>query len=406
MSNRPGPPREVVVARAAAEAIQRGHPWVWRSGVTKGIDRAAAGDVVRVTAGGDGAGLGFGVADPGSPIAVRMWATGRTALDDALIDARLARAFAVRAALFGSEPEGKATTAYRLLHGEGDRTPGFVVDRYGHVAVLRLDGEAAVAFAETLVPLLWKRLEGAGVRTLVQRATSGANKGDAKTQHLHGEPMPDVIDVTEHGVPFVVDLAKGQKTGAFLDQRENRRRVGEIVAARKARRVLNLFSYAGGFSLRAALAGAEKVTSVDIAAGAHATAQASFKRAGVEPRAHEFVTADAFTFLTEAKRTGRTWDVVVSDPPSFAPSEKALPRAMQAYRSLHKACAEVLADGGVFCAASCSSHVDADDFAATLDDAALGRGDLRLLSMHGPGEDHPTLPAWPEGRYLKFAVMA
>ena len=121
---------------------------------------------------------------------------------------------------------------------------------------------------------------------------------------------------------------------------------------------------------------------------------------------HELVTSDAFAFLAEAKRAKRKWDLVVSDPPSFAPNEKALPRAVQAYRSLHRACADVLADGGVLCAASCSSHVDAATFAQTLDDSALGRTDLRLLRMDGPGEDHPTLPAWPEGRYLKFAVLA
>ena len=358
----------------------------------------------------------MGIAEPASPIAVRVWATGEAELDGRLVEGRIARALTLRAALFASaasEPEGKATSAYRLLHGEGDRTPGFVVDRYGPVAVLRLDGDGASGFAKVLVPVLWKHLEPAGIRTLVQRGVgggpqprSGASAGETKSVHLLGEPMPDTIEVTEHGVPFVVDLARGQKTGAFLDQRENRRRVGEIVQRRGAKRVLNLFSYAGGFSLRAALGGAEKVTSVDIAAGAHATAQASFRRAGVDPRAHEFVTADAFAFLAEAKRAEKTWDVVVSDPPSFAPSEKALARATQAYRALHRACAEVLAPGGVFCAASCSSHVDAVTFAATLDDAALGRGDLRLLSMHGPGEDHPTLPAWPEGRYLKFAVMA
>ncbi len=392
------------------DSIQRGHPWVWRSAITKGLDAVSSGDVVRLVA-GDGARMGVGIAEPASPIAVRVWATGEADLDARLVQGRIARALALRAALFASEPEGKATTAYRLLHGEGDRTPGFVVDRYGPVAVLRLDGDGASAFAKVLVPVLWKHLEPAGVRTLVQRGVgpqprSGASTTEAKSLHVLGEPMPDTIDVTEHGVPFVVDLARGQKTGAFLDQRENRRRVGEIVRRRGAKRVLNLFSYAGGFSLRAALGGAEKVTSVDIAAGAHATAQASFKRAGVDPRAHEFVTADAFAFLAEAKRAGRTWDVVVSDPPSFAPSEKSLARATQAYRALHRACAEVLAPGGVFCAASCSSHVDAVTFAATLDDAALGRGDLRLLSMHGPGEDHPTLPAWPEGRYLKFAVMA
>ena len=169
--------------------------------------------------------------------------------------------------------------------------------------------------------------------------------------------------------------------------------------------MLNLFSYAGGFSLHAALAGAE-VTSVDVAAAAHATAQASFRVAGVDPRGHTFASADCFAYLEEAKKRGKTWDMVISDPPSFAPSEKALPRALTAYRALHRACVEVLARGGTLCAASCSSHVDASDFLGTLDDGALGRGDLRLLELHGPPRDHPTLAGWPEGRYLKFAVLA
>jgi 23S rRNA (cytosine1962-C5)-methyltransferase len=399
-----GGEREIVVARAAGDSIRRGHPWVWRSGVMRGLDKVTAGDVVRMV-GADGAAvLGRGIADPGSPIAARVWVNGDGPLDEKLVGGRVAHALRVRQRLFAPTSSGPATTAYRLLHGEGDRTPGFVVDRYAHVAVLRLDGDAARTFAGAFVPQLWKQLERMGVRTLVKRDTADA-KGDNRATHLEGEPMPDTIEVQEHGVTFVVDLARGQKTGAFLDQRENRRRVQEIVASRGSKRVLNLFSYAGGFSLRAALGGAEKVTSVDIASSAHATAQSSFKRGGVDPRAHEFVTADAFAFLTEAKRAGRTWDVVVSDPPSFAPSEKALPRAIQAYRALHRACADVLAGGGVFCAASCSSHVDSAAFASTLDDQSLGRSDLRLLSLDGPGEDHPTLPAWPEGRYLKFAVL-
>jgi len=402
---KPAGEREIVVARAASESIRRGHPWVWRSAIAKGLESVAAGEVVRLV-GADGAVLGRGVADPASPIAVRVWVNGDAPMNGALFDARIARAVEIRRQLFA----GPATTAYRVLHGEGDRTPGIVVDRYEHVAVIRLDGDAARAFAETLVPHLWKHLSREGVRTLVKREASdakGGGKSDSQSRatHVEGEPMPDTIDVREHGVTFVVDLARGQKTGAFLDQRENRRRVQEIVASRKAKRVLNLFSYAGGFSLRAALGGAEKVTSVDIAANAHATAQASFKRAGVDPRAHEFVTADAFAFLDQAKRAKRTWDLVVSDPPSFAPSEKARPKAIGAYRALHQACAAVLAPGGVFCAASCSSHVDAESFAATLDDASLGRGDLQLVALHGPPEDHPTLAAWPEGRYLKFAVL-
>jgi len=130
------------------------------------------------------------------------------------------------------------------------------------------------------------------------------------------------------------------------------------------------------------------------------------KQAGVDPGAHAFVTADVRSFLDGARGSHRQWDLVISDPPSFAPSEKALPRALSAYRSLHGACAAVLAPGGILCAASCSSHVDASAFLATLDDAVLGDGELAVLEVRGAGPDHPTLAAFPEGRYLKFVVLA
>jgi 23S rRNA (cytosine1962-C5)-methyltransferase len=204
-------------------------------------------------------------------------------------------------------------------------------------------------------------------------------------------------------VPFVVDVLRGQKTGAFLDQRDNRRRVGELA---RGRRVLNLFSYAGGFSLHAALGGAVHVTSVDVATAAHATAQASFRAAGVDPAGHAFIAADVRAFLDGARAAGKTWDLVVSDPPSFAPSEKAVLRALSAYRSLHRACAAVLAPGGILCASSCSTHVDPVAFLTTLDDVALGGREMSVLELRGAGADHPTLAAFPEGRYLKFAVLA
>jgi 23S rRNA (cytosine1962-C5)-methyltransferase len=148
------------------------------------------------------------------------------------------------------------------------------------------------------------------------------------------------------------------------------------------------------------------VTSVDIASGAHATAQASFRAAGLTPGAHAFVTADVNVYLEGAAARGERWDLVVSDPPSFAPSEKALGRALSAYRNLHAACVRVLAPGGIFCAASCSSHVDPAAFLTTLDDATLGQRDLALVEVRGPGADHPTLPSFPEGHYLKFAILA
>ncbi len=385
----------LTLSRSAAEAVGRGHPWVYREGLVRPKAGLVAGEEVQLAT-TEGAPLGRGLVDPESAIAVRVWTAGIEPIDRALFAARIASAFTLRARLVAS-PE---TNAYRLLHGEGDRMPGFVVDRYDHVAVLKVDGAAAAARRAEIAALLQGPLEVIGVKTLVLR--EGGKGATPSTEVAFGPPPPAVIEVREHGVPFVVDLAKGQKTGAFLDQRENRRRVGRLAAGRT---VLNLFSYAGGFSLHAARGGATHVTSVDIASAAHATAQESFRRAGVDPRAHAFASADCFAFLAEAKKKGRTWDLVVSDPPSFAPSEKAVPRAISAYRSLHRACVEVLAPGGLFCAASCSSHIDATTFAATLDDASLGRADLRLLEQYGPPADHPTLPAWPEGRYLKLALL-
>ena len=391
--------REVVLGsrgpQGAQPRVMRGHPWVWRASIDRGLDGVVAGDCVQVIA-ADGEPIGVGVADPESPIAVRLWTRGRTAVDAALLDARAGRALAIRDAIGSSD-----TNAYRLVHGEGDRMPGLVVDRYDSVAVMKTDGVAAGAHAEEFARALWPKLSRAGVSTLVHRV--GTKGQQPRLEILRGEPPPATIDVREHGVPFVVDLAQGQKTGAFLDQRENRRRVGEIS---RGRRVLNLFSYAGGFSLRAALGGASHVTSVDIAARAHATAQASFRLAGVDPTANAaFVTAEVHAFLDAAKGRGETWDLIVSDPPSFAPSEKAVPRALSAYRALHRACVDVLSPGGILCAASCSSHVDAGMFMQTLDDAALGGRELSVVELSGAGVDHPCVPAFPEGRYLKFAVL-
>jgi 23S rRNA (cytosine1962-C5)-methyltransferase len=388
--------REVALReRSAAIRLARGHPWVWREAIARGLDGALAGEEVQVTA-PDGAPVGRGLADPESPIAVRMWTQGVQPIDTRLWQSRVERACSLRARLF----EGPRTDAYRVVHGEGDRMPGLVVDRYGPVAIARADGDGAATHLPDLTDALWPMLQAWGVQTLAYRR--GARGQAPRLETLRGNPPAETVRVEEHGVPFVVDVAHGQKTGAFLDQRENRRRVGEMS---RGRRVLNLFSYAGGFSLRAALGGATHVTSVDVAAAAHATAQASFRAAGLDPAAHAFVTADARAFLNAARVRRELWDLIVSDPPSFAPSERTLSRALVAYRALHRACAEVLAPDGLFCAASCSSHVDAGDFLATLDDAALGGRALAVLELRGAGPDHPTLAAFPEGRYLKFAVL-
>jgi len=381
---------------AAADSVRRGHPWVWDRALGKPPSGLGAGAEVVLLA-PDRTRLGRGIYDPDSPIAVRVWSTtADEPLDEAHLAAKLVRAAGRRHPIV----ETGTTSAYRLLHGEGDRVPGIVIDRYDHVAVLRLDGPGAEAVAGRLKRPILDALVAWGIADVAVRR---ANKGSAPAFEVWaGKELPATITVQEEGVPFVVDLRSGQKTGAFLDQRDNRRRVGAMA---HGKRVLNLFSYAGGFSLHAARGGAAHVTSVDIAAQAHATAQASFRAAGLDPRGHEFVSADVFAFLGKARERGETWDIVISDPPSFAPSAKSLPRALAAYRSLHQAAVGVLADGGTLCAASCSSHVDAEAFLSTLDDVALGGRALSLLELHGPPPDHPTIPGWPEGRYLKFAVL-
>jgi 23S rRNA (cytosine1962-C5)-methyltransferase len=388
--------RVVTLTAGAAAGITRGHPWIWREGVAEGGQGLEAGEVVELRD-PRGAALGQGLWDPSSPIAARVYArTPTPPLDAGLIVHGIERAIARRGSLAGDP----STTAYRLCHGEGDRVPGVVIDRYGDVAVLRLDGDAIATWLEELADGVWPLLQAEGVRSLGHRVAR--RETEVRLEALRGDAPPATLTVRENGMSMVVDLAHGQKTGAFLDQRDNRARVRGLA---RGRRVLNLFSYAGGFSIAAVLGGATRATSVDLAQAAHATAQLSMRANDIDPGAHAFVTADAFAFLEAARARGDTWDLVVSDPPSFAPSEKARPRALGAYRKLHAACASVLAPGGIFCASSCSSHVTAEDFAATLDDAALGRSDLSMVGLFGSPWDHPTLAAWPEGRYLKFAVL-
>lgn len=387
------PPPSLRLTRTAAAAVRRGHPWVYREALVRPPRSLAAGATVHF-ADEEGAHLGRGLWDPSSPIVARVFDRERGALDAAALAASVVRAVTRRDGRFDED-----TTAFRLCNGEGDRVPGLVVDRYGDVAVLRLDTDAWAPHLAGVTRAIARPLAERGVRSIGLRV-GGEGK---KIEPVEGPAPPDRVVVRERGMAMEVDLAHGQKTGAFLDQRENRARVR---ALSRGLRVLNLFSYAGGFSIAAALGGADRVTSVDVAAGAHATAQRTFRANDVDPGAHAFVTADVFAFLDRARARGDRFDLVISDPPSFAPSERARPRAVQAYRRLHGAAASVLADGGVLCASSCSSHVDMEAFLATLDDAALGRDDLRVREHHGQPEDHPTLPAWPEGRYLKFVVLA
>jgi 23S rRNA (cytosine1962-C5)-methyltransferase len=313
---------------------------------------------------------------------------------DSLLAKRLDAAFARRARLLDER-----TNAHRLVHGEGDGIGGVIVDRYGSVFVVEAEG-GATAHVEPLTDALWQRGQSLGVTTILFKQTRAT--GPEKVEVLRGTRVDEPLVVLEHGTPFEVDVLHGQKTGTFLDQRENRQIVRRLASGR---RVLNLFSYAGGFSIQAALGGARHVTSVDIAGKAHATASRNVKLAGLTADLFSFVTADCFTWLEGAKKRGETYDLIICDPPSMAPSEKALAKATKAYRDLHAGCIELLAEGGVFCAASCSSHMHLDRFLETLDTRALGTRELSIVQVAGAPPCHPLKAAFTEGAYLKFVVM-
>jgi 23S rRNA (cytosine1962-C5)-methyltransferase len=340
---------------------------------------------------GDGRPLVQGFWDAHGPIAVRALAPAAERDVAGLVAARLGAALDRRLGRLDLAD----TNAFRWVHGEADLLPGIHVDLYGNAVTVRHDGAGARAFYHGLAERL---VSTAAARGLAVSTVAERRRGDVAVAAI-GELPASEFEVRENGLRFGVDLARGGKGGLFLDQRDNRASVRSLAAGR---RVLNLFGYTGGFSIYAAAGGAAETTTVDIAGPAIAAARRNFARNQLPLEAARFVTEDAFAFLERAAATGGArWDLVISDPPSFAPSKRALPAALRAYRRLHRLAAAVTAPGGLICAASCSSHVERADFLATLD---LGAG-FELLEVAGAAEaDHPVLPEFPEGDYLKFAI--
>ena len=360
-------------------ALREGHPWVYRDAVS---GEARAGEVTDLLD-RKGRFLGRGIAEDG-PLALRVWTTNDVPLGPDLLRDRLARAHQLRESIDRGD-----TNAWRMAHGEGDRMPGVVIDRYDAWAVLRLDG--SVSEVEWLVDTVWEWLRDAGVAGLLGKE----KRGDQGVRLLRGERPPEPVHVRERGMVLVASLWHGQKTGLFLDHRESRARVRELA---RDRRVLNLYGYTGGFSIAAGMGGAREVVTVDVAKPAIAMADASWA-ANALPDIHVGHAEDARAFLDgDSSR----WDLIVADPPSFAPNAKSKPAALEAYRKLHEACLARLSRRGLYLAASCSSHVDAEDFASTLREGARGaRSVLQVLERWSGPADHPRLAAFPEGDYLK-----
>lgn len=390
-----GRPSDVFRLKKPVErSVAHGHPWIYRDALESADEGAVEPGAVVTVLDRRGRFLARGLAEAG-PIAVRVWLRRDRALDVSVLEARVDQAFELRARLRPAE-----TDAYRLLHGEGDRTPGFVLDRYGSRAVLRLDGAATARWRTRMVAVLVPRLAAIGVDTLLVR--TGTKAAGTRVELAAGTDPEGLVEVREHGMRLPVDLRRGQKTGLFLDHRDSRRTVRGLAAGA---RVLNLYGYTGGFSIAAGLGGAQFVDTVDVASAAIELAEDGWRRNGLDPELHAGHAVDAETFLTKARAARQGWDLVVSDPPSFAPSEAAKPAALKAYKALHRGCLEVVTPGGLYLAASCSSHVPRVDFEQTLREAAHAvRRPLQVLARGGAGFDHPVPLGFPEGEYLVMTL--
>ena len=378
------------LTKALERAVAGGHPWIFRDALAGTLP--APGEVVTVLD-RKGRFLARGLAEAG-PIAVRVFTTVDRPLDLELMRERLDAALELRERFAPAE-----TDALRLVHGEGDGLPGVVVDRYAAHAVLRLDGAGIESWRTGIEALVRERLGRLGVEVLLSR------KGRGESKHVEAlvGPLPSApIEIREHGMVLLVNLVAGQKTGMFLDHRPNRLRVRELVAGLVARglapRVANLFGYTGGFSLAAGLGGAAKVVTVDVAAPALDLAARAWTRNGLAADAHFGAAVEVERWLAEQRRD---FDLIVADPPSFAPKQAARERGLRAYEALHAGCLPRVSEGGLYLAASCSSHVDRRAFEQTLLAGARRAGvELSVLERSGAGFDHPVPLGFPEGEYL------
>ena len=383
----------------ALRQIRGGHPWVFDASVTAVGHEGAPGDLA-VVFDEHRRFAAIGLYDPTSPIRVRILHHGDPVpIDDAWFHDRISIAFAQRAMVAG---DGR-TNAYRVVHGENDGLPGLVIDRYDSTAVIKAYTAAWLPHVRAVVAGLPPELRERVVLRLGRAAAHQAAgfDGVALVGELPGEP----VAFREAGLSFEADVVRGQKTGHFLDQRDNRVRVGELSGGR---RVLDVFACTGGFSVHAAAGGATEVLSVDQSAPALATARHNMARnaAAVAGTRHDVVVGDAFTTMAELAAAGHRFDVVVVDPPSFASRREQVSAARRAYARLTTLAVALVEPGGTLVQASCSSRVTAEDFHATVERAARTAGrPLRITARTGHPPDHPI--GFPEGAYLKavFAVV-
>ncbi|MBC7785617.1 MAG: class I SAM-dependent rRNA methyltransferase [Burkholderiales bacterium] len=389
-------PVRLKLVRDRTRMLKQGYPWIYRDWL-KELPAAPPGSRAVVWDKDDKL-LAFGMYDPAGPLAVRVCGVDGEKLNDDLIAARFEAAISLRRGVFDQFSDAP-TNGYRLFNGEGDGLPGLTCDLYADHAVLKLDGDAPAAFWNVDAVGKWLTERLAVTNVFLKHRSTAETRGRAVIGDVPTEP----VEFMENGLRFIANLVDGQKTGFFFDQRDNRRRIGELANGRS---VLNLFAYTGGFSVYAGANSATHVTSVDLAKPAMEDARKNWLMNGLPEDRHQAIAMDAFQFLEEARAAKREWDLVVVDPPSFAPAARHVEKATASYQALFTSALGVVAAGGIVALSSCSSHISSEMF-FELTEAAVSKARRRatVLGVYGQPADHPFPLACRELQYLKFILL-
>lgn len=406
----------ITLQKGREQALVYHHPWIFSRAIAKVDPNIHHGDVVDIhSVAGDY--LATGYYNGHSQIALRILqfgdqvkggGTARTEINEAFVLAQLQKALHMRQKFI----DMRQTNAFRLCFAESDGLPGLIVDVYGKFLVIQIHTLGMEKLKPLVVKALQKLFKAEGIyeRSDVEvRRKEGFERENLKvleTGVLAGNEPSERVEIMENGIKYFVDTKGGQKTGFFLDQRENRQ---SVLRMSEGKKVLNLFSYSGGFSLAALKGGASHVTSLDISEDALALAKENFVLNGFNPDDHEFIARDVFEYLDSAIAKKEQFDVVIVDPPAFVKHKDKLAHGVQAYIKLYEKALRLCTPGGVFVASSCSSLVSTDLFRTILFKAALAsqHGGRKLVMVEEKRQpvDHPLALNFPEGEYLKFALL-
>lgn len=385
---------EVTLLRGRERRPLAGHPWIYRGELERIRGDPQPGEQVRVR---DSRGrfVGMGYINPYSQITVRLLSWEEEAIDEAFLRRRIQKALEYRKRVVTD------TDSFRVIYGEGDLLTGLIVDRYGDLLVLQTLTAGMERLKEAIVQILVELLSPKGIYERNDASSRLLEGLEVKKGPIYGRFDP-VVQIQEGGVRFWVDVAEGQKTGFFLDQRENRLALRKYAAGRE---LLDGFCYSGGFALNALSAGAVSAVGIDLSPAALNLARRSAEANDLANRC-TFKEANAFDELRAYERAGRRFDMVILDPPAFTRGKEAVAGAIRGYKEINLRAMRLLQEGGILLTCSCSYHLDAETFLRVLQSAAVdARRRFRLLEFRTQSRDHPVLMGVKETQYLKCAIL-